>query len=271
MSPEEFVQKYYPEAKKVEVTTGFHYIYKITNPINQVYIGQSKNVCRRFVDYSKARCSSQKLLYNSIIKYGWENHIFQILFAVNENEIDDLEIKTILENKSYYYENKNIGLNMLKGGRNAYLMKDKNVVKNNSLSKTGKKHSKERCEKISKSLKGKKAWNKGLTKETNNIIKEQSERLKNKKITEKELKRLSTLFKGKKHSEETKLKMSEKSRQNQIKKIIVTYPCGKKEIFNNKKQACEFLNLDLSTVCKVIDKKIKSTKVKGYSFNYFNI
>jgi group I intron endonuclease len=270
MTPELFVKTYYPDALKEQKRSGFHYIYKITNPLNQIYIGQSKKIQRRFLDYSKARCISQKLLYNSIIDYGWQNHKFEILFIVEENKVDDLEIDTILKHKAYHYDNKEIGLNMLKGGRNAYLMKDKNVAENNSLSRIGKKHSKERCENMSKSLKGYPAWNKGLTKETNENVRKYSEKLKNKKISPEELKRLSNMFKGRKHTENSKLKMSISLKKLERKKIIVIYPCGKKVIFNSRKEACDLLNLDLSTVCKTIDNKITSTKVKGYSFEYVN-
>lgn len=270
MTPKQFVSTYLPEAKKVEEQTGFSSIYKITNPLNQIYIGQSKNINRRFKDYSKERCKAQKLLYNSIVEHGWVNHKIEILFEIEIDKIDDLEIKTILDYKSYYYDNKSIGLNMLKGGKGYSLMKDKNLALNNSLSRIGKKHSKERCENMSKALKGNLAWNKGLTKETSEIIKKSSEKLKNKFISEDELFRLSKLFSGKNHSEESKIKISESLKKIKRKNIIVIFPDGEKIIFNSKKDACLKLNLDLSTVCKTINKKIKSTKVKGYSFEYVN-
>lgn len=45
-------------------------IYKITSPSGKIYIGQSVNIERRFLDYKKSLKKSQIKLYNSIKKYG---------------------------------------------------------------------------------------------------------------------------------------------------------------------------------------------------------
>lgn len=44
-------------------------IYKITNPNNKIYIGQSINIKNRFYHYSLYHCKTQTKLYNSFIKY----------------------------------------------------------------------------------------------------------------------------------------------------------------------------------------------------------
>lgn len=54
-------------------------IYKITNPNGKVYIGKSKNIYKRVVSYRNYFCQKQIKLYNSLKKYGWENHNFQII------------------------------------------------------------------------------------------------------------------------------------------------------------------------------------------------
>lgn len=54
-------------------------IYKITNPIGKVYIGQSINLDKRRYLYSKHHCRGQHRLYNSLEKYGFGNHIFEVL------------------------------------------------------------------------------------------------------------------------------------------------------------------------------------------------
>jgi group I intron endonuclease len=54
-------------------------IYKITSPSKKVYIGQSVNIKRRFLDYKKSLKKQQIKLFNSIKKYGYENHIFEII------------------------------------------------------------------------------------------------------------------------------------------------------------------------------------------------
>lgn len=56
-------------------------IYKITSPSGKIYIGQSKNIARRFNTYKNSlyRVKNQIILYNSFLKYGAENHQFDII------------------------------------------------------------------------------------------------------------------------------------------------------------------------------------------------
>ena len=54
-------------------------IYKIINPKGKIYIGQSTNLKKREDSYEKLRCDKQYKLYNSLQKYGWEQHIFEII------------------------------------------------------------------------------------------------------------------------------------------------------------------------------------------------
>lgn len=70
-------------------------IYKITNPKNRVYIGQSIDIEKRFYYYSIKSCFKQKRLYNSLLKYGFENHKFEILCECEPEE---------LNNKERYYQ-----------------------------------------------------------------------------------------------------------------------------------------------------------------------
>lgn len=51
-------------------------IYKITNPIGEVYIGQSTNILKRF--YSHKLNYGGSKLKESIKKYGFENHTFEL-------------------------------------------------------------------------------------------------------------------------------------------------------------------------------------------------
>lgn len=61
-------------------------IYKITNPKGRVYIGQSKDIDKRFNDYRNG-CPKQKRLHSSILKYGYQNHTFNI---IEECDLDNL-------------------------------------------------------------------------------------------------------------------------------------------------------------------------------------
>jgi hypothetical protein len=53
-------------------------IYKITSPSNKIYIGQSNNILYRWkYCYKKLNCKSQRHLYNSLMKYGFDNHVIR--------------------------------------------------------------------------------------------------------------------------------------------------------------------------------------------------
>lgn len=55
-------------------------IYKITSPSGRVYIGQSKDLNRRRKEYSKLQnCKLQIKLHNSLLKYGWIEHNFDVI------------------------------------------------------------------------------------------------------------------------------------------------------------------------------------------------
>lgn len=92
-------------------------IYKITNPNGKIYIGQSKDVDYRLKRYKELRCKAQVLLFNSFIKYGVDNHAFEILIKGNfdRSELNKLEKQYILEFDSFRGSNIN-GLNLTTGG-----------------------------------------------------------------------------------------------------------------------------------------------------------
>lgn len=62
-------------------------IYKIKSPSNKIYIGHSTDITKRFRYYTNLNCKKQTKLYNSFIKYGVNNHIFDVIL---ECEIKDL-------------------------------------------------------------------------------------------------------------------------------------------------------------------------------------
>lgn len=84
-------------------------IYKITNPKNKVYIGQSRNIEKRFKRYKYLTCTTkQKRLFNSFSKYGIDNHKFEI---IEECLFEQLNIR-----ERYYqdlYDILNKGLNLV--------------------------------------------------------------------------------------------------------------------------------------------------------------
>jgi group I intron endonuclease len=54
-------------------------IYKIISPSEKIYIGESINIEKRFKAYNSLCCKKQIKLYNSLLKYGVENHTFEII------------------------------------------------------------------------------------------------------------------------------------------------------------------------------------------------
>lgn len=125
-------------------------VYKITSPSNKIYIGQSINIEDRWKKYQKypESIKNQTKLYNSLKKYGWEQHIFEI--------IEECEESKLLERETYwkiFYKVLDIPSLCCridgKGGRNS---KETNL-RIGKIHK-GKKYTEESKQKISKSKKG---------------------------------------------------------------------------------------------------------------------
>jgi group I intron endonuclease len=75
-------------------------IYKITNPNNEVYVGQSINIKNRKDSYRRLACKKQPKIYNSLIKYGWNAHKKDILEICSIKQLDEKEIYW----KQYYLD-----------------------------------------------------------------------------------------------------------------------------------------------------------------------
>jgi len=146
-------------------------IYKITNPKGKVYIGQSIDVENRLSQYKNLiNCKPQRKLYNSLKKYGPNQHCFAIL---EECTIEDLNTKE--RHYQDLYRCLENGLNCRlttsnsKSGKNSLesnllrskTMKGKNtrprpdVSERNKIIHKGKSISEEHKLAISKKLKGK--------------------------------------------------------------------------------------------------------------------
>lgn len=94
-------------------------IYKITNPKGKVYIGKSVDVERRMGEYSRLSCEDQPLLYNSLLKYGFDSHIIDLLIMSDDDDyLKTMEIYYIDLYKSNLSRHRklNVGLNLTDGG-----------------------------------------------------------------------------------------------------------------------------------------------------------
>jgi group I intron endonuclease len=86
-------------------------IYKITNPTGKIYIGKSIDIEKRHYQYEKGHMKQQTALYNSVKKYGWNNHKVEILKECEEDKLNELESYYIS-----YYNSVEKGLNLTYGG-----------------------------------------------------------------------------------------------------------------------------------------------------------
>lgn len=70
-------------------------IYKITNPKGRVYIGQAIDIVKRFYHYFNLTTAvkEQPKIYNSLKKYGVENHRFEIIELCDVDELNLIERK----------------------------------------------------------------------------------------------------------------------------------------------------------------------------------
>jgi len=83
-------------------------IYKITNPFGKIYIGQSRDIKRRFDHYRWLHCKGQRKLYRSLKKYGVNSHKFEVIVSC---EIDELNKLERFYQDFYNCCDRNVGLN----------------------------------------------------------------------------------------------------------------------------------------------------------------
>jgi len=115
-------------------------IYKITSPSGKIYIGQSKDITKRWKKYENLKCKNQIKIYRSLLKYGVENHIFEI--------IEECEIHELNNKERYYQEFYNVignnGLNLLLTSteEKCQILSEETIAKI-KIASTGRKHSEE--------------------------------------------------------------------------------------------------------------------------------
>lgn len=133
-------------------------LYKITSPSGSVYIGQSRDIKRRKRQHNR-KSHSNEYLKRSIDKYGWENHIFEILHELpndaDKKVVDDYEILYIK-----FYRDAGIRLmNLREGGVGGGKMSQETIDKC-TLSKIGRKMHPNTKSAIIAACKGRKASDK---------------------------------------------------------------------------------------------------------------
>lgn len=89
-------------------------IYKITSPSGRIYIGQSIDIIARFRAYRNGAAKQQTLLGRSFKKYGYKNHLFEIIEECSVGALNEREIHYI---STYDTFNTRHGLNLKAGGQ----------------------------------------------------------------------------------------------------------------------------------------------------------
>lgn len=122
-------------------------IYKITSPSNKIYIGQAVDLLKREKSYKRASCVNQPKIYQSILKYGWNAHSFEILEICNE---ESLNYKEQFYIQLYDTFNTPHGLNLQSGGEHARPSDEtrKKISQNRKGKCKGRKLPKEQIDKI---------------------------------------------------------------------------------------------------------------------------
>jgi hypothetical protein len=135
-------------------------IYKITNPNQHIYIGQSVNIEKRFYRYSiiSSNVKTQTKLYRSLLKYGTDNHKFEILEICNSEELNQKE--------RYYqelFDSVDNGLNCVytktndkSGSPSQETLYRMSIAQKGNKNWLGKNHIQESKDKISQANKGRK-------------------------------------------------------------------------------------------------------------------
>jgi group I intron endonuclease len=227
-------------------------IYKIDNPLGKSYIGQSIKIETRFSRYKNLKCKDQPKIYNSLVKYGAENHVFSVLLECTQNELNDKEIYYIEK-----YDTVKKGLNIKQGGHSGL-------------------HSVETKEKMSKKAIGNKYGNGNKNREG---IKWSDE------FREKMIPIRKTQNIGNKLSQETKEKISIANKGNKKRlgailtdKQKLNIKLGHKEyaksiicketgqIYFSIRECSKLMNIDRKSICNIL--KSLQLKSKGYSFEY---
>lgn len=74
------------EINQGKIHTG---IYQITSPKGRIYIGQSRNIQKRFLCYLSLGCYKQRRLYNSFLKHGVDRHQFKVIVQLSPRSHKD--------------------------------------------------------------------------------------------------------------------------------------------------------------------------------------
>lgn len=133
-------------------------IYKITSPTEKIYIGQSVDIERRFKVYKRLESKMQRRLYASLVKYGYEEHTFEIIEKIDISLVNTDE-KILNERERFWQDEYEVlgekGLNCRLTETNDKSCITSEETKNKiRIANTGKKQPKEQIEKRNQKMIG---------------------------------------------------------------------------------------------------------------------
>jgi len=266
-------------------------IYRIINPKGKIYVGQSFKIEKRWKKYYKMDCEQQIKLFRSFVKYGVENHKFEIIEECSIEQLDERELfwgnfyNVLGENglnlrlglgRGLVSEETKIKMGKAHKGHECYKNPKRGKKISESLQKSGgtkgQKQSQETCNKKSKSMLGKSKpegfgemvskRNKGKNtcKRSNETKQKMSENRKGHSMYNEDWKqKISESLKGRKISEEIKNKISLSNTKKPIRCIETNID------FINKNHASKEMNISPTMIRKSCEFSIK---VKNYTFTY---
>ncbi len=198
-------------------------IYKITSPSGKIYIGQSINIKERWRSHKKLYSGKSIRLNRSLIKYGSDNHIFEIIELCCQEILTERECYWI---KFYDTFDTKHGLNLKEPNKGGRLSKEtiEKIRKSNTGKKLSEKHKQLFC-----------YSNKGIKRTKEQLITLSKAHLGIKLKPESIAKRTASRD-GYKHSEETKEKTRESVKNSWLKRSRFVSEETRKKMSNTRKK-----------------------------------
>lgn len=217
-------------------------VYKIENPLGEIYIGKTCDWYNRMSAYRNKWSDTQRLIHDSIEEHGYTNHKIEIIdnFLSDKEYSDGKEIfwiKSFMSNRNKYPELNGLNLTDGLGGLGVFVSQEKREKqRQRMLGKTTSEYQKQRAREVHRGNK----YNLGR------VVSEET-RLKT-----------SLANKGKKRTQEQIDKNQLALAKARNKSIVQLDENGViiKE-FLMQKDACEYFDISESTLLRIINNKGK--------------
>lgn len=227
------------------------YIYKVTNIINnKIYIGKTiRTLKERQQEHLRKVEKEPTYFHNSIIKYGKENFIWEIIEECPNEKANEREIFWIAQLET---TNRNKGYNLTTGGEGYELSQE--IKDKISKANTGKKRTLEQCQHLSEVKKNLHFHHSEETKKLMSLTRKgrklnlSSEERARRKLPKSEKFKitLSEKMKGRILSEETRKKISES------KKAYINLYCSNDIVFHSWEEVYNYLITNNLSIAKEV-------------------